>query len=190
MMLRKSLPNASNEELLAMVKLANAMLMMLRGSPTIYSGDEQGFTGHGNDQAAREDMFPSKVASYNDNILLGTSATTADNNFTPSHPLYQQLKMLAQIRQSNVALKRGKQIIRKTQNGPGIFAVSRVDDLGNEIVVAFNTSDKPINENVKTNFKNKKWNDLINNGANTSDANAILQINLEPFGYAIYRAVK
>lgn len=190
MMLRKALPNASNEELLARVKLANAMLMMLRGSPTIYSGDEQGFTGHGNDQAAREDMFPSQVASYNDNVLLGTNATTADNNFNPSHPLYQQLKMLAQIRQSNVALKRGKQIIRKTQNGPGIFAVSRVDDLGNEIVVAFNTSDKPINENVKTNFKNKKWNDLINNGANTSDANAILQINLEPFGYAIYRAVK
>ena len=45
------------------------MLMTLRGVPTIYSGDEQGFAGDGNDQDAREDMFPSKVAVYNDNTL-------------------------------------------------------------------------------------------------------------------------
>lgn len=190
MMLRKVLPKASNDEILERVKLANAMMMTLRGSPTIYSGDEQGFTGDGNDQGAREDMFPSQVPTYNDNILLGTSATTADNNFNPNHPLYQQIKLLSQIRQSNIAIRHGKQIIRKTNNGAGILAVSRIDDKGNEIVIAFNTSDKEIIENVRTNHKNQQWTDLTNNTASSSDANAVLNIKLAPFGYAIYRAGK
>ena len=59
----------------------NAMLFLLRGVPVIYYGDEQGFVGHGVDQAARQDLFPSQVATYNDNALLGTKATTADGNF-------------------------------------------------------------------------------------------------------------
>ena len=37
--------------------LAHAMLLTLRGVPTIYSGDEQGFAGKGGDQDARQDMF-------------------------------------------------------------------------------------------------------------------------------------
>ena len=57
------------------------MLLTMRGVPTIYSGDEQGFAGDGWDQDAREDMFPSKVAVYNDNRLLGTKATTARQQF-------------------------------------------------------------------------------------------------------------
>ena len=34
-------------------------------------------------------MFPSQVASFNDNDLIGTDATTADANFDTHHPLYQ-----------------------------------------------------------------------------------------------------
>ena len=49
------------------------MLFLLRGVPVVYYGDEQGFVGHGIDQAARQDMFASQVASYNDQALLGTS---------------------------------------------------------------------------------------------------------------------
>ena len=33
-----------------------------RGNPVVYYGDEQGFTGAGGDQAARQDMFASQVA--------------------------------------------------------------------------------------------------------------------------------
>ena len=63
--------------------LAHAMLLTLRGVPTIYSGDEQGFVGKGGDQDARQDMFACKVASYNEERLLGTHATTAQANFNP-----------------------------------------------------------------------------------------------------------
>lgn len=52
---------------------ASALLCVpgLRGVPTVYFGDEQRFISDGNDQLAREDMFPSKVAAYNDNNLIG-----------------------------------------------------------------------------------------------------------------------
>ena len=87
--IRAGHPKANDSEQLDRLLLGHAMLMTLRGVPTIYSGDEQGFAGDGNDQDAREDMFASKVAVYNDNTLVGTRATTATSNFDPAHPLYR-----------------------------------------------------------------------------------------------------
>ncbi|MBM3927031.1 MAG: alpha-amylase, partial [Sphingomonadales bacterium] len=55
--IRKAFPAGSEAEILDRVKLTNALLLSLRGVPTIYSGDEQGFAGDGGDQDAREDMF-------------------------------------------------------------------------------------------------------------------------------------
>ena len=53
----------SDGELLARDRLAHALMYFSRGNPVIYYGDEQGFTGDGGDQDARQDMFPSKVAA-------------------------------------------------------------------------------------------------------------------------------
>ena len=147
---RKALPDASDDEVLARVRLAHAMLLTLRGVPTIYSGDEQGFAGDGWDQDAREDMFPSKVAVYNDNRLLGTKATTADSNFDTAHPLYKFIAELSALRQAHPALRRGKQIVRNYSDKPGLFAVSRVDEAsGEELLVVFNTSTAALNANVE-----------------------------------------
>ncbi len=66
-LIREDRPGISQDELLARVMLGHAMMLGLRGSPVIYYGDEQGFVGDGNDQRAREDMFPSQTAEYNDN---------------------------------------------------------------------------------------------------------------------------
>ena len=49
-------------ELLSRDKLAHALMYLGRGQPVVYYGDEQGFTGDGGDQLARQDMFPSRVA--------------------------------------------------------------------------------------------------------------------------------
>ena len=57
MFVKKGFPQASDDELLKRVMLGHAMLLTLRGVPTIYYGDEQGFVGDGGDQDAREDMF-------------------------------------------------------------------------------------------------------------------------------------
>ncbi len=148
--MRLAHPNADDSEILQRVLLGHAMLMTLRGVPTIYSGDEQGFAGDGNDQDAREDMFPSKVAVYNDNKLVGTSATTADSNFDTGHPIYKAVADLAKLRSEQIALRRGDQIVRNYGEKPGLFAVSRIDSAsGEEVLVAFNTSNAPLNANVE-----------------------------------------
>src|SRR4029079_10671565 len=74
MFVRNNNPGADEAELLRRDKLAHALMYLSRGNPVIYYGDEQGFTGRGGDQDARQDMFPSQVASYNDDDLLGTAA--------------------------------------------------------------------------------------------------------------------
>lgn len=135
-------PGISQAELLARVKLGHAMLMTLRGTPTVYYGDEQGFVGDGNDQAAREDMFASLTASYNDNELIGTRATTADANFDAAHPLYTMIRELAAIRSAHAALRRGGQVARSyNDTAPGLVSFSRFDpETGAEYFLAFNTS--------------------------------------------------
>ena len=148
-MVKAANPDISNEELLARTRLAHAMLMTLRGSPVIYSGDEQGFVSDGNDQLARETLFPSLVDVYNDNDLLGTDATTAQANFDQQHPLYAELRKLAAIRKANPALSRGRQVTRGYGTEPGLFAASRLDpDSGKEILLLFNTSGQEISGNV------------------------------------------
>ena len=87
-------PGAVDAELLARDKLAQALMYFARGTPVIYYGDEQGFTGDGGDKLARQDMFPSLVPEYNDDDLIGTNNTTADDNFDPTHPIYQALAAL------------------------------------------------------------------------------------------------
>ncbi|OYZ26947.1 MAG: hypothetical protein B7Y31_13530 [Novosphingobium sp. 16-62-11] len=144
-LVKEDRPGISSNELLARVQLGHAMLLTLRGAPVIYYGDEQGFVGDGGDQAAREDMFPSRVASYNDNTLIGTSATTARSNFDEAHPLFHTIASLSAIRRAHPALMRGAQIVRDYAQTPGLFSVSRIDPATRaEIFIAFNTADHPI----------------------------------------------
>ena len=129
-LVRNARPAASDEEVLQRVMLSNAMLFLLRGVPVVYYGDEQGFVGHGIDQAARQDMFASQVASYNDQALLGTTSTTASANFDAQHPLYRQIASLAALRKQHAVLRRGRQVVRAQSKQPGLFAVSRFDSHG------------------------------------------------------------
>src|SRR5207247_10587282 len=90
-------PDAGDAEVLARDRLAHALMYFSRGNPVVYYGDEQGFTGDGGDQDARQDMFPSQVASYNDDDLIGTDRTTAAGNFNPDHPLYKSIAALTSV---------------------------------------------------------------------------------------------
>ena len=186
---RQANPNASDEEVLKRVELGHAMLLTLRGVPTIYSGDEQGFAGDGNDQDAREDMFASKVASYNDNRLVGTTKTTATDSFVPSHPLYREIATLARLRVANPALTRGRQVIRARGDAPGLFAVSRFDpDTGREFVIAFNTSAKPISQAVQIETASQRFATMAGRCAPRAAAPGSLMFDLPAFGYAVCAA--
>ena len=181
---RKAFPQASDDEVLARVKLGHAMLLLLRGVPTIYAGDEQGFVGDGNDQDAREDMFPSKVAIYNDNKLLGTTKTTADSNFDTAHPLYAEIARLAAVRKATPALSRGRQVTRAYDEEPGLFAVSRFDPAtGAELLVAFNTSGAPITRQVEVDVGSTAFTALVGQCAARATAPGSVTVTVPPFGY-------
>ena len=146
--LRETHPEMSDDELLARVRLANALMFFGRGVPTVYYGDEQGFVSDGGDRLARENMFPSQTDLYNDNDLIATDATTAESNFDTSHPLYLAIKSFADIRTHETALRRGEQITRFAHRENSVFAFSRIDyEAGTEVVVAINaeTSEQKIN---------------------------------------------
>jgi glycosidase len=147
---RERNPNASEDEILRRVILGHALMLFSRGVPTIYYGDEQGFNGDpGGDQNARESMFASRTAVYNDNRLVGTTATTAQANSNASHPIYRALQRMARIRAADPALRRGEQRVIAESVEPGLFAISRRSPDGSgQTIVAFNTSNRPIRANI------------------------------------------
>jgi glycosidase len=186
---RKAFPHADDAEVMKRVMLSNAMLLSLRGVPTIYSGDEQGFVGDGNDQDAREDMFASKTAVYNDNRLLGTDTTTATPHFGEDNPLFREIAALARVRRANPALTRGRQLMRYRQATPGLLAISRFDTAtGREILLAFNTSTASVERQVQVDISSTHFATLAGKCAATVSAPGSATVTLPPLGYAICAA--
>jgi neopullulanase len=182
-------PGISQDELLARTMLGHAMMLTLRGVPTIYSGDEQGFVSDGNDQLAREDMFASKVAVYNDNDLIGTDATTAQANFDTRHPLYRLIAELSAVRRATPALTGGLQKVRAFSDKPGLLAISRFDPrTGREVVLVFNTSDKPITNRIAVDPRSLSFATLAGQCSPSAAAPGSLTITLPAFGYAVCAA--
>ncbi|MFT5636942.1 MAG: glycosidase [Cognaticolwellia sp.] len=147
--LKESDYNYSEAEQIQRNLLAHALLYFSRGVPVIYYGDEQGFVGDGGDQASRQDMMPSQVVSYNDDDLLASNHTTADDNFDTSHLFYQNFAQYAELYQQYSALRFGKQSTVYAQSNPGIFAITRSHTFSlNEqekeqtLLIVFNTADQ------------------------------------------------
>lgn len=191
MFLKQVNPQIGDEELLARVKLGHAMLLTLRGVPVIYYGDEQGFVSDGGDQMAREDMFPSKVAEYNDNDLIGTEATTAQANFDTAHPLYRLIAELAAVRRGTPALNAGVTKVRAFSDKPGLLAVSRFDPAtGREVVLAFNTGTTPLSARVAVDPRSLSFTALAGQCAPRAEAPGSLSITLPAFGFAVCAATE
>jgi len=186
---RRAHPTATDEEVLQRTRLALAMLLTLRGVPTLYYGDEQGFVGVGDDQAARQDMFASQVVSYNQERLLGSDSTTASSNFNTAHPLYRLIARLALLRQSQPALRHGLQRILAAGRTPGLFAVARVDPSnGREIVVAFNTSRAPLVAQVAISSAARDFTNLYGQCAPRVTAPGSYRVTLAPLDFVICAA--
>ncbi len=132
-------PGADDAELLARAKLANDVLFLSRGVPIVYYGDEQGFTGTGGDQLARQDMFPTLTDEYADDDSIGTDATPAADNFDPTHALYEHIAVLNRLRAEHPVFVTGAQYVHELE-GP-VAAFSRIDrDARIEYVVLANSS--------------------------------------------------
>ncbi|PIC00891.1 alpha-amylase family glycosyl hydrolase [Caulobacter sp. X] len=182
--LAKACPGIGDGELLARATLANAILLTARGVPTIYYGDEQGFTGDGDYADAREDMFPSQVASYNDNRLIGTATTGPRSAFDPQGVLYRRISELARLRAATPALREGRQVTRVADQQPGLFAFSRLL-AGTEVLAVFNTSDKPIRANVQVEAGSASWRALRGACQPSAAAPGSYSVELAPLDYML-----
>ena len=180
----KARPNIGDDELLARVTLANAIMLTARGVPTIYYGDEQGFTGDGDYADSREDMFPSQVASYNDNRLVGSSVRGARSAFQTDSVLYRRIAALAKLRTATPALREGRKVTRVAEAKPGLLAFSRLM-AGTEVLAVFNSSDKPIKARVPVEMESEAWKSLHGACVSSAAAPGSYGVELAPFDYMI-----
>jgi glycosidase len=187
---RRRNPLASAEEELTRVLLGHAVMMFARGVPTIYYGDEQGFVGDGGDQDARQDMFPSRVASYNDDRLVGSNATTAAANFDRNAPIYRALARMAAVRASDPALRRGEQrVLNYTTDGPGLFAIARSEPGGaGQTLVVFNTSNRPLTANVWVDSVLARFEAVVGQCPAQAAAPGSYRVDIPPLDYLVCRA--
>ena len=184
--LKESEHNYSEEEQIQRNLLAHAIVYFSRGVPVIYYGDEQGFVGDGGDQASRQNMMPSKVDSYNNDDLLATNSTTADDNFDTSHLFYQSFAKYAELYQQYPALRFGQQSTLYAQDKPGIFAIKRTHTTTlngqmntQELLIVFNTANHAESLDVVSGCKNAKQ--LYSSGSSQETD------KIAPLSFAIYQ---
>lgn len=155
--LANNLSTAPDDELLARDTMAHALLFFTRGIPCLYYGDEQGFTGHGGDVFAREDMFGSKAPDFVGEKRIGGGDGSAPA-FNENHPLFRAIREIISVREKNPALQSGIQVVRYADDRPGIFAISRIDrDERKEVVAAFNNSGETRQAVVGTSSPSGTW---------------------------------
>ena len=181
---RKERPQASDDEVLQRVQLAHAMLFMLRGVPVVYYGDEQGFTGVGGDQDARQDMMTSRTQSYLADRRIGTGQNPP--NFDLKHPVARAIAKLSALRRAHTALRSGQQIVRNYADSPGLFAVSRLDPVtGREIAIAFNTSLQPLATTIEVAAGSRRFSALYGRCESEIAAPGSYRVVLAPLDFIV-----
>jgi glycosidase len=166
-------------------RLANALLFLLRGSPALYYGDEKGMVGAGGDKQARQSMFPTEIASWQNQDRIGTSPIGTASSFDFKHPLEDQITELQKIVKENPALQKGTQQVRTTSGE--VFVVTRFAD-NQEYFVAFNGSDETASTKFKVATVNSQWQKLT--GECEVVAGASIEVSLPARGYCLYKAEK
>ncbi len=176
-------------DLLARVKLANALMYLTRGQPVVYYGDEQGFIGSGGDKDARQDMFATQVAQYAAEPNL-TGAGGARDRYSTTAPLYAQIKRLAALRRAHPSLADGAQIHRYASSGAGIYAVSRVDRATNiEYLVVTNNSTSTKTASFNTFTKGVTYTPILGGGSGVkSGPGTRVSVTVPPLGVRVFKA--
>ncbi|MFC7620088.1 alpha-amylase family glycosyl hydrolase [Microlunatus sp. GCM10028923] len=128
-------------------RLAHELMLLSRGQPVLYYGDEQGFTGGGDlwtDVAGRQDLFATQVEAYAQQKLITGEPVGKRDRYDTDGALYADLAALGKLRAEHPALATGAQRERFADDGPGVYAFSRVDrDHRVEHLVALNNAPEP-----------------------------------------------
>jgi len=174
----KDRPTISDRELLDRTTLAHAILVLGRGVPVIYYGDEQGFTGDGDDRRSRQDMFQTRTPTYADDRRIGA----ASGPFDTDADLYRRIAEMTAVRAADARLRRGRVVVRTADQTPGVLAISRLDD-GGETLVVFNTSNEARTVNVAVEAGSAEWRALIGSCPARASAPGVISLSLPALGY-------
>ena len=172
---------AEGSELVARVNLGHSLLFLLRGAPTVDDGDEVGMMGRGGDKAARQDMFPTKVAEWQAEERVGSPPIGTGSAFdVVGNPIAAHLRELGALREKNPALSTGASIVRVAQQG--VLAVSRIDrDARREYLAVFNASEAPARVTVQTATPSTPWEALLGSAPGaTSGADGRVSVTVPP----------
>ncbi len=175
-----AMPDISDAELLDRATLAHALVLLGRGVPVIYYGDEQGFTGDGDDRRARQDMFETRVPSYADDRRIGAAAGPFDTDAD----MYRRIAEMTRVRAADARLRRGAVRVRVADQEPGILALSRLDDTG-ETLVVFNTSTTARDVNVPVEIASLAWRAALGQCPSWAAAPGSLSVSVPALGYLV-----
>lgn len=181
----QSTPDALGRDL-----LAHDLMFLGRGQPVVYYGDEQGFAGTGGDKDARQTLFATEVAEYqNQKLIDGTTAGSVDRYDTAA-PVYQRIADLAALRAAHPTLVTGAQIERYADNGAGVYAFSRVDRKDEvEYLVALNNTTAAKTVNLTTLTANASFAPVYGaDAALSTDASAAASVTVPALSAVVYRA--
>jgi glycosidase len=176
----KARPDISDAELLERTTLAYALVILGRGVPVIYYGDEQGFTGDGDDRRSRQDLFETRTASYADDRRIGQASGPYDTDAD----MYRRLSELTRVRAADARLRHGRVAVRIADQTPGVLAVSRLDDAG-ETLVVFNTSTEARDVNVPLETGSTTWRALSGVCPAREAAPGVLSVSVPALGYLV-----
>ena len=184
---------ALETELLARDRLAHELMYFSRGNPVVYYGDEQGFTGTGGDQVARQSMFASQVPEYLDDDLLGTTRTHAQANFNRNHLLYRKIQQLASLTKEHPALRNGAHQHRYGSDEAGIYAFSRLHrSQQREYVVVLNNGESEQTAEIPTYVANGGFARVYGSGPQsfTSGGDRRLSVTVPALSTVVYESVR
>jgi hypothetical protein len=176
---------ATPEQLVERANFANALLILLRGGPAVYYGDEKGMTGTGGDKAARQDMFPTQVIDWQKEVRIGGEPIGTKSAFDVTNPIETVLAELQKLALKYPALRSGTQQLRYANDGA--FAVSRYLDK-QEFLVAFNGRDAETKLNLNVSTNNSKWS-VISGKANGITSNGKnVEFSLPARSWVVFKA--
>lgn len=186
-LLHKDHPAIGRDELLRRVELGHALLMFSRGVPVIYYGDEQGLAGTGGDQASRQTLFPSRVASYQAETPLGASRAGAPG-WDEGAPLYRSIAAMTALRNAHPGLRDGEQVVRIADEEPGLYVFTRTDPTDGQYVIALNTSLQFRAAYTVVNSGFNRWSALHGACAAHSAAPGSLHVEVPALGWIVCRS--
>jgi glycosidase len=177
--------DATPAQLIERANLANALLIFLRGGPATYYGDEKGMTGTGGDKAARQDMFPTQVIDWQNEVRIGGSPIGTKSAFDVTNPIETNLSELQKLAEKYPALRSGTQQLRYANDGA--FAVSRYANK-QEFLVAFNGRDTDAKIALPVSTSDSNWSVISGKANEISASGKTVSLTLPARSWVVLKA--